>query len=192
MIDYKPARKEIQAANQCIEFMKNSKNHDEFEQHWRNFLGHLDKSFNKLLSATNPVKGQFTSHFSSRFMHRRSDQTLVYLFQARNTDFHSTQDIAQLAPSRTTLNPPPGVESHYIKKMEIRNGVVEHYEGDPIIVTFHPSTTRVVQIRNQGKDYPPPSIHLGENLPNNHPTTLAELGVRFYERWIDESSLEFQ
>lgn len=192
MIDYKPALKEISAAKKCIEFMENSKNHDEYEGHWRDFLTHIDKSFNKLLCATKPVKGKFSSYFSKNMMLRKADEMLVYLLQARNSDFHSTQDIAQLSPAHTTFGAMPGVSSLFVKKMVINNGFLEHYEGDPLMVSFHPNTTRVVAVENQGQRYNPPSMHLGEHLSNNHPTTLAKLGVTFYENWINESSSQFK
>ncbi|EHK7198672.1 hypothetical protein IGG74_004605, partial [Escherichia coli] len=55
MIDYNPAKKEIIAAKKCLEQMKSSTNHDDFEMHWRECLGHIEKSFSKLLCATKPV-----------------------------------------------------------------------------------------------------------------------------------------
>ena len=63
MIDYNPAKKEIIAAKKCLEQMKSSTNHDDFEMHWRECLGHIEKSFSKLLCATKPVSGKFSSHF---------------------------------------------------------------------------------------------------------------------------------
>ncbi len=39
MIDYNPAKKEIIAAKKCLEQMKSSTNHDDFEMHWRECLG---------------------------------------------------------------------------------------------------------------------------------------------------------
>ncbi|PWY09696.1 hypothetical protein [Citrobacter koseri] len=193
MIDYSPARKEIKASQKCLKLMLASQNHDEFEQNWRDFLGHLEKAYNKLLCATKPVKDKFSSHFSKRIMHRKTDQTLVYLYQARNTDQHSTEEIARLSPSHTTFSSIPGAKGHYIEKLHINgNGMITEYKGDPLVVTFHPKTTKAIKIRNYGKDYHPPTIHLGEKLSSNHPSNLAAIGIKFYEDWIEDSSVTFK
>ncbi|MCY6596185.1 hypothetical protein OYC37_14260 [Escherichia coli] len=71
-------------------------------------------------------------------------------------------------------------------------GKIAKYEGDPMIVEFHPATTMPITVRNQGKDYPPPTEHLGEKLVDIHPSVLAYLGIQFYEKWIDESCATFR
>lgn len=193
MIDYNPARKEVNASKRCLELMLASKNHDEFEQNWRDFLGHLEKSYNKLLCAIKPVKSKFSSHFSKRIMHRKADQTLVYLCQARNTDQHSTEEIAKRSASHTSFSSFPGAKSHYIEKLHIDgSGMLVEYKGDPLVVTFHPETTIAIKVRNYGKDYYPPTEHLGEKLISNHPSNLAAIGIKFYEDWIEESSATFK
>lgn len=193
MIDYNPAKKEIIAAKKCLEQMKSSTNHDDFEMHWRECLGHIEKSFSKLLCATKPVSGKFSSHFNQKFMLRKTDKTLAYLHQARNADHHSTMEISKLEPPYTTLGAFPGARSHYIKELTIDStGKIAKYEGDPMIVEFHPATTMPITVRNQGKDYPPPTEHLGEKLVDIHPSVLAYLGIQFYEKWIDESCATFR
>lgn len=192
MIDYSPARKEIKAAKRCLESMRTSNTYEDFEEYWRETLGHIEKSFTKLLSATNAVKSKFTSTFSKEFMYKKNDQLLVYLTQARNADTHTVADISQKIPARTAITSPPGIRDHYIHYMAIKNYLLVDYVGDPIIVTFHPEDIETIAVKNQGNIYPPPLTHLGEKITTRRPFYLAEKGIIFYEAWIDKSSNIFK
>lgn len=48
-----------------------------------------------------------------------------------------------------------------------------------------------VSIKNNGVWCNPPTSHLGENVPNLHPITIAELGLAFYSKYIEEVESKF-
>ena len=192
MIDYNPARKEIKAAKKCLQSMESSHDLDEMEQLWRDCINHIEKSHTKLLSATNPVKGKFSSFFSKKITQKKNDELLRYVNQARNTDNHSIADLSRKVPPSTRYSSLPGAKSHYIKHMVIGSyGQIEHYEGDPMLVKFHPASIEVISVTNSGVMYSPPNTHLGVPVASKSPIVLARKAISFFEDWIEDSSKNF-
>lgn len=67
-----------------------------------------------------------------------------------------------------------------------------HYEGDPIVVVDHPPpTVEAVRVQNSGNWYNPPTTHLGKNLVTKYPVEIAELGIKFYEEFLNEAEAKF-
>lgn len=191
MIDYNPARKEIKAAKKCISDMESSTNFDDMEQLWRNCLNHIEKSFTKLLNAINPVKGQFTNAFSKEYAIKGNDDLLRYIKQARDCDNHTIGDISQKVPASTTINPAPGSDTLYIKKLIFDGAGIMHFEGGPALIEFHHESIEAIAVTSRSGTYEPPKSHLGNPINSKKPVALAKAGVAFYESWIEESSKKF-
>jgi hypothetical protein len=185
----KHPKSELKAAQNSFENMKNSNSFEEFEEHWKTYLFCIEKVWNKTerccaeFGNFQPWQGQYKTL-------RKKDELLQYLKQARDTDIHSIQDISTLKKSRLQINPVNKGE-HYIEKMVIANGQLQHYEGDPIKVEFTPATIKANRVKNNGRWYNPPKAHLGVQLSSKHPVEIAQHGIAFYTDFMDKVHEKF-
>jgi len=189
-LSLKAAKKELESARRALELMKTATSFELFDEEWRDFLNCLEKIWNKAERGCQQVKNKFQPWQGKYTNLRRKDMLLRYLKHARDADNHSIQEVAEIKPGHRSINfanPRGG----YIKKMEIRNGEIAHYEGDPMIVRDHPPTIEAVKVKNSGKWYNLPSTHLGKKVVSNHPVLLAELGLDFYEGFLKETEATF-
>jgi hypothetical protein len=186
----KQSKAELESAQSSINSMTNAKSFEEFERHWRNFLSCLEKVWVKTERACQDQRSQFQPWQGSFSRLRKKDMLLRYLKQARDADTHSIQEITEIYPGHTSYRSANN-KSHYIKKMVISNGVVSHYEGDPMIqetVMPHPIA---IKVQNNGEWYNPPSAHLEKPIENHHPVTLALLGFNFYKDFLEQVEKKF-
>ena len=179
----KQPKLELKAAAINIQEMKNSPSFDEFERHWKSFLGCLEKVWSKTERSCQEKRAQFQPWQGKFSQLRKKDMLLRYLKQARDADTHSVQELTEIYPGHTAYRSAKN-SSHYIKKMVINNGVVTHYEGDPMIEETVLSHPRAVKVKNNGEWYNPPTVHLGKNIKNQHPVTSAEFGLIFYNDFL--------
>ena len=186
----KHPRLELAAAAKAIAGMRNAKSMDEFETDWRSYLNAIEKLWQKVERCCQHIRGTFEPWQGTYNRLRKKDMLLRYLKQARDADNHSIQDVTKIQPGRRAYrfaNPRGG----YIKHMEIRNGEVVHYEGDPMLVEETPPHPVAVPVKNSGEWFNPPTSHLEQPVPNQHPLLLAELGLKFYSGYLDEVEKKF-
>lgn len=186
----KPARIELLAANKALASMRAAKSIDEFESEWRLFLNAIEKLWQKIERCCQHVRSKFEPWQGTYHRLRKKDMLLRYLKQARDADNHSIQDVTAIQAGQRGYrfaNPQGG----YIKRMEIRNGEVVHYEGDPMIVEETAPHPVAVRIKNNGEWFNPPTNHLDKPLSTHHPVCLAELGLAFYAGYLDEVEKKF-
>lgn len=184
------AKKELAAAKRALASMKTAPSFDVFEEEWRDLLNCLEKLWNKVERGCQHERDSFQPWQGKYSSQRKKDMLLRYLKQARDADNHSIQEVAEVKPGHRTMNfvnPMGG----YIEHMEIRNGEVVNYRGDPMIVADHPPTVEVVKVKNSGNWYNPPTSHLGKSVKSKHPVLLGELGIQFYEGFLNEADEKF-
>ena len=161
----KPARMELAAAEKALGAMKMAGSMDEFESDWRQYLNAIEKLWQKAERCCQHVRANFQPWQAAYHRLRKKDMLLRYLKQARDADNHSIQDVTAIQPGTRAyrfINPQGG----YIKHMEIQDGRVVHYEGDPMIVEDTPPHPVAVPIKNNGEWFNPPTSHLGCSVPN--------------------------
>jgi hypothetical protein len=186
----KHPRAELRSAARAIVGMRNAKSLEEFEAEWREFLTCLEKVWTKVERSCQAVRNKFEPWQGKYHRLRKKDMLLRYLKQARDADNHSIQDFTKIEPGSRSIrfvNPQGG----YIKHMEIRGGEITAYEGDPIVVEDKPPHPVAVPVKNNGEWFNPPTSHLGQPVTTNHPIVLAELGLRFYEGYVNEVERQF-
>lgn len=186
----KHPRLELAAAQKALDRMYVSKSMEEFEMEWRTCLNHLEKAWQKTEQCCQQVRTKFQPWQGQFQKLRKKDMLLRYLKQARDADNHSVQDVTTIQPGSRNykfVNPRGG----YIKHMEIRNGQVTHYEGDPMIVEERPPHPIAVSVKNHGEWFNPPTSHLDQPIPIPHPALLAELGIKFYSAYVDQVQDKF-
>lgn len=186
----KHPRLELVAASKSIEGMRRAETLEEFELEWRAYLNCIEKLWQKVERSCQHVRTSFEPWQGKFHRLRRKDMLLRYLKQARDADNHSIQEVTKIKPGSTGfrfLNPQGG----YIKHMEIRNGRVVHYEGDPMIAENTLPHPVAVPVKNNGEWTNPPTSHLGLPVMSQHPVLLAELGYKFYSDYLDEVGRTF-
>ena len=185
----KAARAELRAAKNALQQMSEAESFEVYEDAWRQFLNCLEKCWNKAERGCQHVRDQFQPWQGRTQNLRKKDMLIRYLKQARDADNHSIQELAEHKPGGTGLGFANG--SGHIKRLEIVNGEIVHYEGDPLTLTHYPSRVLVKSVLNSGKWYNPPTSHLEKPLNSADPRILGKLGLEFYERFIDEAEAKF-
>lgn len=186
----KHPRLELAAAAKALTDMRGAMSLDEFEMEWRTCLGHLEKAWQKTERCCQHLRAEFEPWQGQFHKLRKKDMLLRYLKQARDADNHSVQDVTKIQPGSRGYKF-ANLRGGYIKHMEIRNGEVVHYEGDPMIVEERPPHPIAVPVKNNGEWFNPPTAHLGRAIPTPHPALLAELGIKFYSEYVDQVRKKF-
>jgi len=186
----KHPRAELRAAARALAGMRSAKSLEEFEAEWKEFLTCLEKVWNKVERSCQPMRNRFEPWQGTYHRLRKKDMLLRYLKQARDADNHSIQDFTKIKPGSRGIrfaNPRGG----YIKHMEIRGGEITSYEGDAIVVEDKAPHPVAVPVKNNGEWFNPPTSHLGQQVTTHHPVALAELGLKFYEEYVNEVERQF-
>lgn len=183
------SKAELRSALRAIEGMKEAETMEDFEEEWKQYLTCLEKVWAKVERTCKPQQNTFQPWQGKFQALRKKDMLLRYLKQARDADNHSIQDLTAIKPGQMTINFPSG--SGRIDHLYIDNSRVVSYSGDPMIETVTPPHPIAVPIRNNGVWYNPPTSHLGNNVPNLHPITIAELGIEFYSNYLEEVENKF-
>ncbi len=184
------ARAELAHAVKTIGAMRQATSIEDFESEWGAYLNCLEKVWNKTERACRASASTFQPWQGQFHRLRKKDMLLRYLKQARDADNHSIQDITEIDPGGTGyrfVNPSGG----FIKQMRIENGVLKHYEGDPMIVETRPPQPVAVRVKNNGEWFNPPTTHLDNPVESSHPVHLAELGLAFYQGFVDQAASKF-
>lgn len=177
----------IELAKACaaIDAMRNAKALDEFEESWKEFLGRLERVWNKAFNhfgkspKWNGWKGKFEGL-------RKTDPLLAYLVNARGADEHTVNEIVGREPGGIGINAAEG-NSLYIEHMEINNGHISIKSPQKIRVDFLPAKTTLLPVVNRGRTYPIPTIHLGNPIDPTNVLSVAEAGAQFYQQFLAQA-----
>jgi hypothetical protein len=178
---------DLASAYRAVERMKQAGNRDEFEAEWRDFLNCLEKVWVKTERSLQYVRDKFQPWQGKYTNLRRKDMLLRYLKQARDADNHSIQDVMDVTPATLAIHPGPTGVSH-IRRITVDGlgNIDVDADGDPRL-EITPPKVRAVKVLNSGNWYNPPTSHLGLPVHDDHPLTIAELGLRFYADFLNEA-----
>jgi hypothetical protein len=187
------SRIEIEKAKKSLNLMKESKTMLDFESNWRDFLIHLEKAWIKSERECLDFKNRFQPWQGKYVKIRRTDPLLKYLKNARDVDTHSIEEIVDKIPGSRTITTLNKQEPLFAKKLVIKNGEIIEYEGNqPLIIEDKPGRIDAKSFTNQGTIYLPPTYHLGKPLKHSkNPLEIAELGLEFYSKFLDEIEKKF-
>lgn len=173
---------ELSKARAAIMAMREAKSLDEFEENWKEFLGRLERVWNKAFShfgkspKWNGWKGKAAGL-------RKTDPLLSYLVNARGAEEHTVNEIVGRESGGIGINAAEG-NSLYIERMEINNGDIFIQSPQRIRVDFIPARTTLLSVTNRGRIYPVPRAHLGAAIDPNNVISIAEAGAQFYESFL--------
>ena len=173
---------ELAKARAAIGEMRDAKTLDALEEAWKEFLGRLERGWNKGVShfgkspKWNGWKGQFEGL-------RKTDPLLSYLVNARGADEHTVNEIVGREAPGIGINPAKG-NSLYIERMEINNGNIFIQSPQKIRVDFLPARTTLLPVTNRGRVYAVPTSHLGNPVDLMNVIAVADVAAEFYENFL--------
>lgn len=184
------ALKELGRAQKCMDAMEASKDYEEFSEHWRMFLGHVDRAFNKL-SYAGKVGGRLQTRIGLITSDRRNDNLLHYLMIARNVDEHGISEITtvrediQLFLNFENVRDPNGwgvtfkvAEGGKLEFSEIRNIEAGSAPvGVNLIPVYDGRAKRTVDI---------PARHMGVAIVDRSPAGIGKLALKYYKDKITD------
>ncbi|WGI26589.1 hypothetical protein QEN58_05895 [Halomonas alkaliantarctica] len=186
---HKP-QQELNEATVHVIGMENADSLDAFEKHWRGFLHHLERVWNKSQAhfknhpAWNGWKGQYDRT-------RRQDPLLSYLINARGADEHTVAEITYRVPGNTTISNNSG-RPITITKGDFTGRGTARYEADgELDIKFNPGRTKLLPVYNRGVEYRPPTSHKDESIDPNDVIDVARKGVEFYDEMLRLTTARF-
>jgi ribosomal protein S15P/S13E len=174
-----------------IEKMKCSTSLDEYEEHWKDYLHNLERSWNKLTShLKKSPKFQGWNRRGQVEKLRKKDNLLSYLVNARGADEHSIEDITARESGGIGINPAEG-NSLTLKNLTINGNDISFESEQAVRVDFIPGKIRLLPVSNRGRAYEVPSKHLSRVLKSSDPVEIAEIAVKFYTEFFKEAEAYF-
>jgi hypothetical protein len=189
MEDSLKPKEELEHAIQQISLMRNSKDLQQMEGHWKEFLGRLERVWYKAAShfSRSPKWNGWKGKFEQA---RKTDPLLSYLINARGAEEHTIGEIINREPGSIGINPAVG-NSLFIEKMKMQNGVLSISSPHDLRIDFIPGKIRLLPVTNRGRTYDVPRSHLGDIIDPNDIPVIAELAVQFYQKFLDEARNHF-
>lgn len=188
----KAARNEIRIAQKALFGMRQSNNFEDFEDEWKTYLASIEKAWVKTERSCQHIRNKFQPWQGTFLRQRKKDPLLRYLKHARNSDHHSIQGLAEQMPGSFQAIVPGGGFTYIEKLVTGPDGRVVEYKGNkPIEITELPDRIELTRVKDGGNWYNAPTSHLGELLEWPDPFVVAELGIKYYEKYIHEVEEKF-
>lgn len=183
-------RVQLERAKLACERLHAAPDVGEAHEAWKNFLYQLDRVWNKG-EAHFSNSGKW-SGWNGRFSRlRKQDPLLRYLFQARNCDEHTIDEIAVQREGFTAINAATPGGMLTINSLEFRNGQMSVDLGSDAVILHSPARLELLDVKSRGVNYAVPSQHLGKPIASRDPGEFARLGLRFYESFVEEAERYF-
>jgi hypothetical protein len=177
--------REIAKAKEALAGMMASHSVEHFEEHWKEFLRRLERSWSK--AQAHFGKSPKWNGWQGRIQNaRRADPLLAYLVNARGAEEHTVNEISSRQPGGIGVNPAVG-SSLYIERMEINNGVISIRSPQQLKIEFVPSKMSLLPVVNRGRTYPLPTLHLGAPIDPSNVVAVAQSALAFYENALNEA-----
>ena len=200
------ARSRLRVSQRQVDAMSNCRTYEDFSDLWSVFL-HAAKGIYTSLELRSKSNAYSRQWFGGKNRVRKSDQLLRYITEARNDDEHGIEPITEYVPAVAVLGIGDGGGSRHVVdeygNTFINCGAAYRFEGfidpsslprlksldgKPVINRVDPAYVRLTPVRDRsGIAYPPPTTHLGEDLPDRMPATVARLAVRYLEGLVAEA-----
>lgn len=182
------AEHRLKKARQALDVMEFSTTFAESEEAWSAFLSAASTVYSKLEQGSK-TSGTSQGWFGRKKHERKNDELLCYIHHARNSDEHGIAEITAREGGGWALQ---GGGKYLLNGTIGNNGVLEvtHMGGPPPKVVIIEPSVRLVPVKNErwGDVFSPPTMHLGEKLPNIAPLTIAKLAIDYLENLVAEAA----
>jgi hypothetical protein len=178
----------LRAAGKAISDLENSKHYTEFSDTWFVFLTAW-KSVYTVLEQGSKVMPRSRQWFGNQSAIRRNDPLLQYLYEARNDDEHGLGEVIEHVRGQLNIGVSrPGFSSAVRFDKPIGQGITAtSLDNLPVLVEGILPHAKLTRIHGRGRNYDPPTIHLGTPLISNLPIPVAKLGLAYLERMVAEA-----
>lgn len=183
------AKSALAKCTSAFDTLERSKKLDDVASAWSDFLLSSARVYTKLKAGT---KGHGISEawFGRITKERKDDPLLQYIHQARNTDEHSIEEIAERRLPSLEFTFGPGMITETIDetgKIFIR---IENLDKSPAKGSFTPPRFILLKVKNTryGDIFHPPKEHLGAPLKTGSPREVASLALAYLERVVEDAS----
>ncbi|MBC7622204.1 MAG: hypothetical protein H7232_02330 [Aeromicrobium sp.] len=169
--------------------MKTSATLPELEDNWKEYLGRLERVWFKAFAhyKKSPKWHRWQEHFEKE---RKDDPLLSYLRNARGADEHTVADIVEQTPGLIEIV--PGELGGTVARVQITsNGVVTAETTGTAGVVFNPARIKLLPIVNRGVTFGVPTRHQGITLNPENIVSVAEVGLHYYEKFLNEADTFF-
>lgn len=163
---------------------------DQFEEHWKAFLSHLERVWNK--SQAHFGRSPKWKSWKARFEKQRDrDPLLRYLRVARGAHEHTTEDILVKESGFISISAGP-TGSGAIRNLSFDKGdwKMELISGSITIITS-PDHARPLPVKERGRVLSVPTSHLGKTVDPSDLIGLATTGLAYYEKFLEEAESFF-
>jgi hypothetical protein len=182
------ARDSLQAAKAAVDQLKDAGDFPTFCRAWSAFLVNSNRIHTKLSAGArlNAKSRQWTG----RKQERKKDPLLRYLHQARNSDEHGIEPVAEIVPGSMGIGATPGASVRLRSLIMTRNVIVA--DADPpeaLQVSITPTDAKLSRVYDDRSDtwYEPPLVHQGRSIAGANPIRVAELAITYLETLLAQA-----
>lgn len=173
---------ELAKAKKSLEEIKSASSIQEMEESWKAYLHRIERTWNRVLHHYGKSPN-WNGWQATVLKQRKSDPLLSYLINARGCDEHTGEDIVSRKSGGITVGTSDGGPL-YIKEFSI-SGDGFRFEGSSnASIEFSSAGIALKSIVNRGREYQPPTEHLGTPLASVTMIDIAQAGINFYDGFI--------
>lgn len=186
------AESRFRVASKAASELGAAKSFQDFTDSWYSFL-HASKGIYTVLEQGAKASAQSRQWFGAKARERKADELLQYVYEARNDDEHGLEPITALKRGGLAIGvAKPGFSSSMVFNGTLGPGGslnVEALDGKPVLIEHIPDSFVLGDIAPRGRPkMAPPKTHLGEPLPSQAPSAVAETTLRYMRGLVDEAS----
>lgn len=184
------SRRHLENARHAVARMRAAASFDAYEAAWRQFLQEMNKVWKKVeLECKKNTK--FNGWRAKYVVLRTTDPLLCYVLHARNSDEHTLTEITKRVPGSIAISAPPETGVLHIRSLTMYAGGAIEYDGSPAVFKVTHPSVQLECVFDRGIWYEVPDSHLGENLNETAPLSIAERAVTFYADYVGAAEKEF-
>jgi hypothetical protein len=180
---------ELRKARNSVEEMKASTSLEVMEESWKSYLHRIERTWNRVIHHYGKSP-KWSGWQATVLKQRKCGPLLSYLINARGCDEHTGDDIVSRIPGGLSIRAGGGGPL-YIENLSINNGEVSYRGSGNAIFEFSSEAVALKSILNRGREYHPPTEHLGVPILSASMINIAQLGLDFYSDLIDRVELFF-
>lgn len=179
------ASRELKRAESYLSILKKTKDFDEFDVSWRDFLSSIDRCFNRI-EVFQSDGGKIGPRVGKIINDRKKDPLIHYMKEARNTHEHRPYQLIGETGGGFSLGLAPGQSFGYIKELKITpdgNGykVEGHPENFGVSLTLTPKSFTLLPLQDRNKNVVhPPTAHMKKQVEIGTPIRAAEITYKYY------------
>jgi hypothetical protein len=167
-----------------------AKNYEEFSDVWYNFLTSAKNIYTILEQGakTRPDSIKWHKNISDD---RRADELLKYIYEARNDEEHGLSEVLSVQPPQTLIGiAQPGFSDSIRIDGSSETGFrITNLGTGPVLSDFRPERGKLNSVTNRkGAQISPPTVHLGQPIPEVTPEAVAGLALEYLEKLVAEAT----